>query len=210
MTLSPDEFTDRVREDNRTALSRLGSSKALYADTSGEMDPEPVLRAAAVAERAAHETFAAWADEESSAAAEAFRTAAEEERDHYEAVLGELDDEEVSVQEVPAIQAYLRDLEGTVERAGGFVGRTVAAEKSKEQLVGFFVGQADPQTSRTFRGMGDDLDAQLDRGRDLLAEVCDDEDWERALDAASGAIQAAYEEYTERLESMGVNPKPVC
>ena len=29
-------------------------------------------------------------------------------------------------------------------------------------------------------------------------------------EAASGAIQAAYDEYTERLESMGVNPKPVC
>ena len=29
-------------------------------------------------------------------------------------------------------------------------------------------------------------------------------------EAAAVAVQAAYEEYTERLESMGVNPKPVC
>jgi len=212
--MTPEEFTERVREDNRTALSRLGSSKALYADTRGEMDAEPVLRAAAAAERAAHETFAAWADSEkqrSDGAAEAFRETAAEERDHYETVLAELDANAIDVEDVPAIQRYLRDLDETVERAGGLVGRTLAAEKSKEQLVGFFVGQADPQTSRTFRGMGDDLDEQLDRGTDLLAELCEDEDgWERAREAATGAIQAAYEEYTDRLESMGVNPKPVC
>ncbi|PSQ14952.1 rubrerythrin family protein, partial [Halobacteriales archaeon QS_7_69_60] len=47
---------------------------------------------------------------------------------------------------------------------------------------------------------------------ELLAARCgdDDERWEQAREAASGAIQAAYDEYTERLESMGVNPKPVC
>jgi hypothetical protein len=79
-------------------------------------------------------------------------------------------------------------------------------------MTGFFVGQADPSTSQLFRGMGDDLDAQLERATELLAAECgdDEECWERAADAATGAIQAAYEEYTERLEGMGVNPKPVC
>jgi len=78
-------------------------------------------------------------------------------------------------------------------------------------VTGFFVGQAKPQAADLFRGMGDDLDAQLDRAAELLEARCaSEDDWERALEAASGAIQTAYEEYTERLESMGVNPKPVC
>ena len=137
MTL--EEFIETIRDGNATALSRLGSSKSLYADTEGEMEAEAVLAAAATAE-------------------------------HH------------------------------------------AAEKSKEQVTGFFVGDADPETARLFRGMGEDLDAQLERATDRLAAECGDDEgcWERAEDAATGAIQAAYDEYTERLESMGVNPKPVC
>jgi hypothetical protein len=208
--MNPDEFIDAVKDENETALSRLGSSKSLYADTEGEMEPEEVLTAAATAEHHAAETYEAWADEEEGDVAEAFAETAAEERDHYDTVVGELDAHEPG--EVPAIQEYLRDLDGTVERIGGFVGRTLAAEKSKGQLTGFFTGQADPQTASLFRGMSGDLEAQLERATDLLEAECgdDEECWERAQEAATGAIQAAYEEYTERLESMGVNPKPVC
>jgi rubrerythrin len=208
--MTAEDFVDEIREENNTALSRLGSSKALYADTMGEMESEELLRAAATAEHHAAETYEAWADEEDGEVAEAFRETAAEERDHRETVAGELDEHEPG--ELPAIQLHLRDLEGTVERLGGFVGRTLAAEKSKEQLTGFFVGQAAPSTSQLFREMGDDLDAQLERATDRIATECgdDEECWDRAREAATGAIQAAYEEYTERLEGMGVNPKPVC
>ena len=208
--MTAEEFVDAVRDANDTALSRLGSSKSLYADTQGEMEAEEVLRAAATAEHHAAETYERWADETDGDVADAFAETAAEERDHYETVAGELDAHEPG--EPSAIQSYLRDLEGDVERLGGFVGRTLAAEKSKEQTTGFFVGEADPQTARLFREMGDDLDAQLQRATDLLESECgDDEDcWERAEESAAGAIQAAYDEYTERLESMGVNPKPVC
>jgi len=209
--MTPEEFTEAVREANRTALSRLGSSKSLYADTMGDMDTDAVLGAAADAEHHAAETYAMWAErEDDSEVAEAFEATADEEREHYETVAGKLDDHEPDG-EIPAIHEYLRSLDGTVERLGGFVGRTLAAEKSKEQTTGFFVGQADPGTAQSFRDMGKDLDAQLERALDLLAEHCEsDEDWGRAESAASEAIQTAYEEYTERLEGMGVNPKPVC
>lgn len=209
--MDPESFVDGVREDNRTALSRLGSSKALYADTEGEMEADRVLRAAATAEHHAAETFEAWADDaDDPDAAAAFRATATEEREHYETVRGEFDDHEPG--EPPAIQARLRALDGTVERAGGLVGRTLAAGRSKDQLTGFFVGQADPATSQLFREMGTDLDDQLERATDLLASHCgDDEDcWAAAASAAEAAIQAAYGEYTERLETMGVDPKPVC
>jgi hypothetical protein len=109
------------------------------------------------------------------------------------------------------MQTYLRGLDATVERAGGLLGRLLATEKSKEQLTGFFVGQADPQTAQLFRDLKGDLDGQRDRALALLDSVCDsDEDWDAANAAADAAIQAAYDEYTEQLEAMGVNPKPVC
>lgn len=210
--MNPDEFLDAVRDENETALSRLGSSKSLYAETEGEMEPETVFRAAAEAEHAAAETFQQWADDEDAAESirDAFAEFAEQERDHYEQVAGKLgSDHEPS--EVPAIHEYLRGIEDGPGRVGGFLGRTLASEKSKEQMVGFFVGQADPQTAQLFRDLGGDLEGQIERGRELLAAVCEGEDeWERAVGAASGAIQAAYDEYTETLEGMGVNPKPVC
>ena len=204
------EFAETVRSENETPLSRLGSSKSLYADTRGEMNAADVLAAAATAEHHAAETYEAWADSESGDVAEAFAETAREEREHYGTVAGELDSHDPG--EAPAIQVYLRGLDGTVERLGGFVGRTIAAEKSKEQVTGFFVGDADPQTAALFRGMGDDLDAQMERAESLLAAECGDDDacWSRALEAANGAIEAAYDEYTDALESMGVNPKPVC
>ncbi|CQH62419.1 ferritin domain protein [Halobacterium hubeiense] len=209
--MTPSEFLDAVRDDNETALSRLGSSKSLYAATGGEMDAGPVLEAGADAEYVAAQTFHAWADSESDdAAREAFETTAAEEDDHADAVLAELDDYQPD-DDATGMQAYLRGLDDTVERAGALVGRVLATEKSKEQLTGFFVGQADPQTASVFRGLKGDLDDQRERALDLLETLCeDDEDWETAKDAADAAIQAAYDEYTEQLEAMGVNPKPVC
>ena len=209
--MTPSEFLDSVRADNETALSRLGSSKSLYAATGGQLDAEHVLQAAADAELVAMETFDAWAEEEpDETARQVFETTAGEERNHSQAVAAELDD--YHPDETPStMQAHLRGLESTVERAGGLLGRALAAEKSKEQLVGFFVGQADPQTADVFRDLKDDVDDQRQRALDLLDAVCDTDDaWNRAKDAADEVIQAAYEEYVEQLEEQGVNPKPVC
>ncbi|TYT63749.1 rubrerythrin family protein [Natrialba swarupiae] len=210
--IDTDAFLETVQEDNQTALSRLGSSKSLYADTGGEIDTEPVLQATADAEHAAWQTFEGWADDEDvSAASEAFATTAEEEQAHFETVLEHLGDESYDPQEVPALHEYLRGLESTVDRVGAFVGRILASTRSKDQVVGYFVGDADPQTAGVFREFGDDLDDQLERAETLLEEVCSDaDDRERAQEAATGAIEAAYEEYVENLEAMGANPKPVC
>ena len=209
--MNGDEFLDAVRDANRTALSRLGSSKALYAETAGELDAEAVLAAAATAERAAAGTFSTWAsDEPDGRAREAFEQSAAEEREH-EAAVNAVRSGDHERGETPALHVYLRGLDETVERAGGFVGRTIAADRSKAQLAGFFVGQADPGTAALFRELGEDLDAQRSRGLSLLEDVCGTPaDWERARAAADGAIDAAYGEYTDALEELGVNPKPVC
>lgn len=209
--MTPEEFADVVRTENKTALSRLGSSKALYADTEGAMSAEQVLRAAATAEFHARETFAEWADSEANdRAREVFETTAAEEGEHYGLVADRLDGEH-QPGETPAIQESLRGQTDTIGRAGAFFGRTIATDESKSQLVGFFVGQADTGGADLFREIGADVDDQLERARDLLNEVCtEDADWERAREAAGSAIQAAYDEYTNTLEGMGVNPKPVC
>lgn len=205
--MNSDEFVEAVRKANETALSRLGSSKSLYAATDGEMDSDEVFRAAADSEYAAARTFEGWADDED--ASELFSHLADVENDHYERVSGKVDDHEPG--DTPALHEYLRELDDTRERLGGFVGRTLASEKSKEQMTGFFTGQADPKTAQLFRDLKGDLGDQLDDTLALLDDLCEsDEDWETAKEAASGAITAAYEEYTESLESMGVNPKPVC
>lgn len=205
-------FIEAVREDNQTELSRLGSSKSLYADTGGDIDTEPVLRATADAEHAAWQTFEAWADsEEDEAARDVFDTTAAEERAHYETVIDYLDVEDYEPGEIPDLHEYLRGLESTVERVGAFIGRILASKRSKEQVVGYFVGDADPQTAGVFREFGAELDDQLERAGELLEDVCDSaDDDERAQRAATGAIEAAYDEYVANLEAMGANPKPVC
>lgn len=204
-------FVDTVREENQTALSRLGSSKSLYAETGGEIDTEPVLRATADAEYAAWQTFSGWADDADGDARKAFETTAAEERNHYETVLSHLETEEYDPETLPALHEYLRGLESTVERVGGLIGRIVASKRSKEQVVGYFVGDADPQTASVFREFGTDLDDQLERAQSLLESVYEDEsDRERALEAATGAIEAAYGEYVDNMEELGANPKPVC
>lgn len=208
----PETFVEAVQEANQTALSRLGSSKSLYADTAGEIDTEPVLEATAQVEYAAWKTFERWAADESNEAVQAFfeRVAAQE-ADHFETVTDRLGSEIAPPASVPALHEYLRERSETVERLGAFVGRTLASKRSKDQVVGYFVGDADPQTAQLFRGFGDDLDDQLSEAMALLAErSLDETSADRAREAASDAIQAAYDEYVERLESMGVNPKPVC
>ncbi|MCL9812181.1 rubrerythrin family protein [Natranaeroarchaeum aerophilus] len=208
--MTDDDFDERVRDANETALSRLGSSKALYANTEGEMTETAVLTSAANRLHAASETVASWVPQESDGAATAaYDEIASEEASHYEDLLDKLGGHEPGA--VPPAQQELREAEATVERLGGLVGATLVAGKLTEQRTGFFVGEADPTTASTFRGYGDVLDEREERLLDLLDEVCaDDGDWQAAEDAASAAIQAAYDEYTDRLEAMGVNPKPVC
>jgi len=199
-------LVETVREDNKTELSRLGSSKSLYADTEGEMEPEAVLSAAADAAHHAAETFGGWAEADVDGA---FAAAADSERDHYESIVGELDGHDPGVP--PTVVEAIADYETAIERLGGLVGWTLVAGKKASQCSGFFTGQADPQTASLFRGFGDDYEATRDTALAALDGVCEgDDDWDSAVAAASGAVGAAYDEYFETLEGLGVNPKPVC
>jgi hypothetical protein len=205
-------LVDAVESETATELDRLGSSKLLVALTGADLDADTVLRAAAGSERAACETFRAWADTEPDATAgAAFDAVAEQEADHYERVAAELDGFEPP-DEVDALHAYLRGLEGTVERAAaGLVGRTLVSTRAHTQLIGFFVNEADRARADLFRDLKADTDAALDDGRDVLDTVCGSgDDWTRAEDAAVAAVETAYDEYVGALDDLGLDPKPVC
>jgi hypothetical protein len=206
-----DAFLDSVRESNATALNRLGSEKALIANTSASLDRQTVLETTATAELRAAETFEAWAaDEASERASEAFADAAERERTHYERVceLGEIDDIDP---DADALHTYLRGLDETVPRAApGLVARPLIASRSLLQVINFFVNEGDDSTANVFRELRKETDEQAKSGTAVLEDIYDADDWNSAEDAATAAIETAYEEYADRLEEMGVDPKPVC
>lgn len=197
-----DAFVSTVREANKTELSRLGSSKALYALTAGEMEPDAVLTAMADDHHAAAGTYERWADEADGDAADLFATAAEAERAAYGTVAGKLDGHDPGT--APALYDAMADAEGAAERLGAFVGRTLVAEQHRSQATGFFTGQADPGTASTFRGLGSDLEDHLGDAVELVTDA------EAAETVATAVVTAAYDDYFETLEEMGVNPKPVC
>jgi hypothetical protein len=196
------EFTETVRDANETPLSRLGSSKWVYALTAGEMDGDAVTAAWATEASATRETFEGWAETEASDdAASAFADVAA-----FAAEQG--GDGEV---ELPPRYDALASLDGTAARAGGFLGWTLVAEKTLAQMVGFFVGDADPSTANTFRERKSALQERRTEAESLLDVVCPgDEAWAAARAGADEVVEAAYADYVDTLESMGIKPKNVC
>ncbi|MFT4946366.1 MAG: hypothetical protein ACI8TL_000601 [Natronomonas sp.] len=196
------ELLDAIEQEVQTELSRLGSSKSLYADTEGDMDAEPVLRAAADSAATAAETFEGWDGA-------VFADAAERARNHYDEIVAELDEYETG--DPPAVVVALGDADGEIEQLGATVGWTLVAERKSTQSSGYFTGQAQPGTASTFRSFGDDYEEIRAAALDALDEQCDsNEEDERAKGAATAVIEASYDEYFGTLESLGMNPKPVC
>jgi hypothetical protein len=196
------ELLDAIEQEVQTELSRLGSSKSLYADTEGEMDTGPVLHAAADNAATAADTFEGWEGA-------VFADAAERVRGHYDDIVAELDEYEAG--DPPAVVDALRDADGEVEHFGATVGWTLVAERKSTQSSGFFTGQAQPGTASTFRSFGDDYDEIRASALDALDDACDTAaEYDQAKDAATAVIEASYDEYFETLSSLGMNPKPVC
>ena len=208
--MDADTLLSTLREDHETALSRLGSSKSLYALTGGEMAADAVRAAAAAEADVAAHTFEAWsADEASGDAAALFGAVAEDARDAREAVAP--DDFDPDGTHAFAEYDVLADLSSTPARVGGLLARCLLADTRAGQFVGFFVGDADPQGANEFRSYRDDLAERREDALDLLDDVCEsDDDWDAAREAADAVVEAAYDDYVETLEGMGVKPKNVC
>ncbi|WP_115862850.1 rubrerythrin family protein [Halorussus litoreus] len=214
--MNADEFPEEIEAAKRTQLDRLGSQQSLVALTDADLAAEQVLRAAALSERAARETFGEWADtDDNEAAAEVFGALAELEADHHERVVAELDDESVEnaakAAELDPMHEHLRELDETVERAAGLVGRALVADRTQLQVVNFFVNEADERRADLFRELRADTQQGVAEGVELLASHCEsDDDWERARATAEAVVQVAYDDYAETLDGMGLDPKPIC
>ncbi|WP_336000683.1 rubrerythrin family protein [Halorientalis halophila] len=204
-------FLERVREDERTALERLGSDKALLAATGADLDADTVLGVLAATERYHRETFERWAEAAADeAAADAFRAAAETAGTHVERLqAGRSED---AAETADDLETGVGGQDDDVARAAaGLVGASLVLDRTLLQAVNFFVNEADERRANLIREVRTATEDRLETGLDLLDELCEgDADWERAMDTATDAVAAAYDDYAERLEEMGIDPKPVC
>ncbi len=205
-------FRTDLEDAKETELGRLGSNKLLIALTEADLEAATVLRVAADSEHAAHVTFSQWAtDETHEGAREAFAWTADREADHRRRVLAALDESYEPADGGP-LHAYLRERTTTVERtAAGLVSRPLVSDRTHAQIVSFFINEPDESRANLFRALRQETAEELDRGLELLDEVCTDEsDWERARMVADYVIDIAYDEYADSLEGLGLDPKPVC
>ncbi|MDY7082766.1 MAG: ferritin family protein [Halobacteria archaeon] len=211
--MDAETLVDEVEESKKTELERLGTSKALVAATDGDLDTETVLEAAVETESEAAETFVEWAEDETDDDARGvFEDVADTERGHRDRLVELASDTDYGDDSTPGLHLHLRDIDDTVERvAAGLVGRTLVTDATLKQTVAYFVGQSATSEADLFRDLRRENRELVEDGKHLLDELCDDdEDWEKAREAAEEVVEIAYDEYAETLEGMGINPKPVC
>ncbi|MFB6084871.1 MAG: hypothetical protein ABEJ94_11580 [Halorientalis sp.] len=203
------QFLDRVRDGERTALERLGSDKALLAATGADLDTDTVLRVLAATELFHADAFRRWAEEtDDERAVEAFETAAETASDHADRLDADLD----AVPDGSGVETGVGGRDGDRERAAaGLVGASLVLDRVLLQAVNFFVNEADERRADLIREVRSAIEDRRDAGLALLADSCaSDDEWERAVAAAEDAIAAAYDDYVATLEGLGIDPKPVC
>ncbi|NHX37015.1 MULTISPECIES: hypothetical protein [Halolamina] len=206
--MNVDSFRDDLRAARDTELSRLSSSKAVYALTGGEMDGDAVRTGTARELRAFAPILERWRDDADGDAADLFADAAEfaaEFADNFDAEASDGDDSRHVVAD--ALDAPGND----VERLAGAAAALLVLDELAGQLVGFFVGDADRKSADEFRTFRAELADYGDEAAELLAARCESEaDEEAARDAGTAVVDGAYDWYVGTLESMGVEPKNVC
>ena len=203
-------FLDELGDEHETELSRLGSSKAVYALTGGEMDGDTVRVGTARELHAVAPVLDAWAEVADGEAAERYATVAAELDDWADRL-----DEEAAVPEgedLTHVTAEALDAcDDDIARAAGLAAALLVLAKLSEQLVGFYVGDADRKGAAEFRELRDDLRDHRDAAAELLDSLAaDDTDWADAHEVAAGVVEGAYDWYVGTLEAMGVEPKNVC
>ncbi|WP_049980345.1 hypothetical protein [Halolamina rubra] len=206
--MDADTFRDDLRAARDTELSRLSSSKAVYALTGGEMDGDAV-RAGTARELAALEPiFADWADGGDGDAAALFADVTEFAADSAGSFDGAA---AADGADRHVVADALAGREGELARLAAAAAAFLVLDELAGQLVGFFVGDADRTSADEFRTFRTALGEHGDAAAELLAARCETEaDEEAARDAGAAVVDGAYDWYVETLESMGVEPKNVC
>jgi len=204
-------FVDDIRAGKRTALDRLGSDKALLAVTRADLSAVTILERVALSLEGLRATLSGWAAETTVDPAQSvFADAVASLEGDCERVRSELDTEPAG--DPPAPVPTVQTFEEPVERvAAAFVGHGLVFDGTLLQAVSFFVNEAERGRADLMRELRSATDDRVDDGAAALDALCaDDGEWDDATTAASEVIDAAYDEYTDRLSGMGIDPKPVC
>jgi len=196
------DTTAAVEEETTTERGRLGSEKALIAATGAELSADAIWAAAATREAGVGDALEGWAAETDGAVGAAFERAGAAAADRAERIDAPPGDPD-------ALSAHLDTVDGTAERVGaGLLAPALVLDRFYLQVVSFFVNEADEGSADVVRELRSGA-SDFDPARDALAAL-DDSDRERAREAAVEAVGVAYEAYASALESMGLDPKPVC
>ena len=210
-----------LRDDHETAFSRLGSSKAMYAITNGEMDGGIVRAAAAINADAISTVTDEWSDNNISDTDGHVDEIDETDPDAVFALIATdagkraMDlNPDISQKETvsrPRLYDVLESMETIASRLGGLLARSLITIEQVSQMVGFFIGNADTKTANEFRDLKSMIESDRDRILTALNSTCEsDTAWEDAQNSADAVIEAAYDEYVDSLEQMGIKPKNVC
>jgi hypothetical protein len=193
---------DAVRGRTETERDRLGSDKVLIAATDATLETEAVLTVAATRESGLADIFDRWAAETDSDVATQFEMAAEAAAERAERIDADAGNSDGFID-------HLETVSGNARRIGaGLVAAPLVADRFYLQVVSFFINEADEQRADTFREIRGEASA-LDDGEAALGHLSESER-ETAAAAATEAIDAAYDDYAETLEAMGLDPKPIC
>jgi len=201
-------LVERVQAENRTAISRLSSEKALLAATEATLTAEAVVSVIATTEGVLQDVFVDWAERaDSQTVAQAFDDAATSAGAHDETLR-----ERVHPQGDGTGIAQCPPVDDQVEAVGAYlVGNSLVLDGLLLNGINFFINEADERGADTVREIRAAVDDRLDAGTATLTDCCStDADWDRAAAAAVTVIDDAYDEYVRRLEAMGIDPKPVC
>jgi len=204
-------LVDEVREARGTELDRLGSEKALLAVTAADLSGGTILGTVALSLSGLRSTLEGWAAEaDAGPAREAFAGTASSLEAEYERVVAELDAEPSG--DPPAPIPTVRAFDRPPERVGAaLVGHGLVFDGVLLQAVSFFVNEARTRRADLARDLRSAATDRVDDGASALDSLCaGDGDWERARAAATDVVDAAYADYAETLDGMGIDPKPVC
>lgn len=205
--MDADTFLDDLRAAHQTELSRLGSSKAVYALTDGEMEGDAVRTGTARELHALQSVLSEWAED--AEAADRYADAA----DFAAMYADNFDSEADAGADESASHVVADSLEATdpEDRPAVMTAAFLVLEEIAGQLVGFFVGDADRKSADEFREFRAELGDYRDDAAELVADGAENEaDWEEATAAGADVVEGAYDWYVETLEAMGVEPKNVC
>lgn len=203
------DVIETLEEEFETEISRLGSSKALYAISNGEMDADVVLGSLAARANETASILEEWVETEESEASELFSRVAAGVREYADELAGLASDGNGSGS--TEFHSYLSSVDSSQCRLGALLGWLVVADQSYLQGVGFFVGSQHGDSADVLRDIRDEIDGYQDDVIAAIDAVCSsDAEVSEVVAAASDLVAAAYDEYVESLESMGIDVKPIC